>query len=341
MKSRFKSRIAILLTVVALACLFPISALAQSGDVQSEYTGSIQISTEKLEMAFVDSNLYGSFNDDGQFSELAKKYPANEILHLRTISAEGISKLSIDAQCIGVVVEPSETGKIELDLVGVKNPDSIKVETAIKDGQLTLTASANSSIGYICADAENRVNTVLLRVPAQKYSLIECKADTAVVTISDLGATINAVCSRGILAVIDDKIQSDCTLSTINGSVLVKGTQISGVLKVEAKNGSVSVKADTLGNAELTTKNGSINVDVGTISGDVTAKTKNGRVHVDLRNNPKNLALDAVCNANGRRILPAGWNNNERIGSGKPILKMSCENGIVELHTEQCKDVDN
>lgn len=337
MKSCLKSRIAALLTVAVLACLFPTAALAKNGEGESEYSGSIQISAEKLQMAFVDSNMYGSFNDDGQFSELAKKYPANKVSHLRTIPAEGISKILIDARCIGVVVEPSETGKIELDLVGVKNPNSVKAEAAVKDGQLTLTASADSGIGYVCADAEKRVNTVLLRVPAQKYSLIECEADTAIVTISDIGAAINAECSRGILAVIDDKIQSDCTLSTVNGSVLVRGSVISGAVELDAINGLLSVKADTLGKAELTTVNGSINMDVGTISGDVAAKTKNGTVHVDLRSKPKNLALEAVCASNGNATLPAGWKANERIGNGAPNLEMSCSNGSLKLHLGKCE----
>lgn len=238
--------------------------------------------------------------------------------------------------------------------MGVKNPDLVQVEASVTDGQLTVKASSDSRIEYICADAERRVNTVVLRVPAQKYTAIECNADMAIVLLPDLGAPIKGGCETGVLAVIDEEIKSDCTMSTGNGSLLVKGSLIGGAATMEAKNGlitlegeritgalalqtqngSMKITADTLGKAELTTKNGSITVDTGTIAGDVTAKAQNGRLHVNLRDIPKNLALDAASGKNGKAILPTGWNANERIGSGTPTLKMSCKNGTLKLQIQ-------
>lgn len=100
MKLCFKSRAAALLMTAALACLSPTVALAQSGSGAEEYTGSIQVSAEKLQLMFAD---YAASFDQGKdpFAALEKEYPANKVSPLRTIPAEGISKLLLEASYIG------------------------------------------------------------------------------------------------------------------------------------------------------------------------------------------------------------------------------------------------
>lgn len=352
--TRFKIRATALFTVAALLCLFSTTAVAASGN--SEYSGSLHASTEKLQIAFVE-NMSMSSNDKDPLAELAKEYTPNGVNHLRTISPKGVSTIVVDAKYIGVAVEPSVTENFELELVGVKNPKAVKANVTVKNGELTLTASSTPSVGYICADAATRVNTVVLRVPAQKYTSIKYNADNAVVLAPDLGATMKGVCAGGIVAVIDDEILSDCTLSTDNGTAYLKGGRIAGTTRVETQNGSatlvggqvtgplfmraqngmVNVKADSLAAAELTTRNGWVSLDAGVLTGDVIARTENGRVYVNLRSRPKNLTLDAARGANGRSVLPAGWKADERIGNGSPRLQISCTNGNLELGIGQSR----
>lgn len=90
-----------------------------------------------------------------------------------------MSRLAVNAALCGVVIEPSDTGSFELDTVGASGPISAKL--TLSGGTLTLTARGSTGLRYLCTREDARVNTVLLRVPAQRYFSLTLSARDALV----------------------------------------------------------------------------------------------------------------------------------------------------------------
>lgn len=337
--------------LLSIICIPPIPVFADNtGQKPSDV--SVSIDAEGLKMV-IGENWFQDYKGVSPYerAEEKAKYTPNTVVTIRTIPADDIRQIDIYGQSIGIVLEPSDTGAFELDLVGIHDPTEIKTDISVKDGVLLLKAEGKSSIDYINASEDKQINIVRLRVPSQTYSGIHVEGKTAIVRMKDFGPPISGAVDLGVLTVKDTVIKSDCTLTTKNGNIMIQGDEITGAMKLKASNGSVGVKgktvlgelmletangsvevtAETLGKAELVTQNGRVSMTAGLLTGDVTAGTKNGSVVVKLNKEPENLTLAFSTSVNGRHILPAGWTDDKILGNGSPKLAMSCINGSAEL----------
>lgn len=344
-------KIAGLLSILSMVCLSSVPVLA---DATGQMPGGVSLSIDGdgLRMTIGENWFHDSSGKTPyEKAEAETNYIPNTVVNIRTIPAENIEQISIDGKYIGIVLEPSDTGAFELDLVGVHNPDGVRTDASVQDGVLTLKAEADPRIGYINASEDRMINIVRLRVPIQAYSAIHVDGETAVIRMKDLGAPVSGTIDRGVLTVKDILIKSNCTLTTQNGNIMIQGDEISGSVNLQASNGSVGVKgktvlgevtletangsahvtAQTLGKTNVVTKNGSVKVAAELLTKDVSVSSKNGSVFVNLYEEPENLTLAFSTASNGSRVLPDGWTDDKILGNGSPKLTMSCTNGAAEL----------
>lgn len=322
---------------------------------------SVQIYEKSQQMAFYDEGYTWGYSKDEYFSKVEKENTPNKISHVKTLKADeisNISRISIEANRIGVLVEPSDTGDFKLDFIGVQDNSNIKADISAVDGKLTMTAVGGENIDYVCLDETKRVNTVRLSVPDKKYDLLEINCDTAFVLSPDLGAANTGSCGRGVITLSNTEISSDSTFGTSNGTIKIQGEKISGKVNLSAENGTVKVvggnvtgevelsaqngtvyiEADTLTTANMTTRNGKVDLDIGTIEGKVTTKSDNGNINVIFQKQPVDLAFNLDANSNANIVLPTGWEKTEKFGSAKPILNVFCKNGSIDVQIGEPKE---
>lgn len=346
MKKHTRHRIAALALSAALLGMLSLPAAAQSG-----FATMTRGSELKMLMAREEDEGFHLWESRDVWAEAERSHTPNTATPLSTLSPAGVTRLSLSVVTAGLVLEPSETGSFELELVGVAKAEDIKTSLTVKDGVLFLAVEGGPGVRYICAEPGGQVNVARLKVPPRDFTLVECAADTAVVLLPELGAPVKGTCAKGILAVDGDTVASACALETENGLVMVRGKEIAGAmtlkaengmvtltggtvtgpLAMSAENGMVNVSAERLAGLTAETKNGMIKIEAGRLTGDVSAVTGNGMVKVNLLEQPANLALAMTSASNGTVKLPDGWRADSRFGSGKPQLELACKNGRVSL----------
>lgn len=270
---------------------------------------------------------------------------------IKTVPAKGVTVLQVNAQFCGVAVEPSESGAFELTYVGVENTKDITVETAVKDGVLTVTCTGTLSERYMNTSSDFRVNTVRVGVPEGILTEISLDCGVGNILVNGLNVPVRGVETSGLTRVAGDRVASDVnlitingaaavqggtvsadvTLSTTNGSALLKADTVTGKTDLSAINGSVQVEVDRLENAVLQAVNGSVNAEVGTVGNNVFAGVENGSLHFNLTRQPQDLTFRMTNGWGGRLDLPDGWKDGYTVGNGKPVLKLSTGNGTLDF----------
>ncbi|WP_308754663.1 DUF4097 family beta strand repeat-containing protein [uncultured Anaerotruncus sp.] len=284
------------------------------------------------------------------FAAAAAKYASGGTVHLQTIPADGVNRLAVSAALCGVVIEPSDTGSFELDTVGASGPISARL--TLSGGTLTLTARGSTGLRYLCTREDARVNTVLLRVPAQRYFSLTLSAHDALVhAFGDAVGSVGGSADGGLLYVTAEKLSARCTMTCTNGDVVLEADEITGKQDVQtdngdisvragkvggelyfrSENGDISVSADTLGRATVTTRNGDLLLDVKELSRDAYLKDLNGDVRVNFRKEPQDLDFVFSGGNFDEMKLPRGWEGGVTLGSGEPKFTLRAENGAVRV----------
>lgn len=284
------------------------------------------------------------------FAAAASKYASGETVHLQTLPADGVSRLAVNAALCGVVIEPSDTGSFELDTVGASGPISARL--TLSGGTLTLTARGSTGLRYLCTHEDARVNTVLLRVPAQRYfSLTLSARDALVHAYGEAVGSVGGSADGGMLYVTAEKLSARCTMTCTNGDIVIEADEITGKQDVQtdngdiaviagkvggelyfrSENGDIAVRAETLGRATITTQNGDLLLDVKELTRDAYLKDLNGDVRVNFRKEPQDLDF-VFSGGNFDEIrLPRGWDGGVTLGSGEPKFTLRTENGEVRV----------
>lgn len=343
-------------SALAADCAMPVqvSAAEESLD-QDNPAMSTMVSASTGELAFKSDGGYYKHSGSDPWAALRSASTPNTVTDIKTIPNQNIVTLQVNADLCGVAVEPSESGSFEFSYIGVKEAGDIAVETAIKDGLLTVTCTGViPTEGYVNTDPDFRVNTVLVGVPSGVLqeirldcgvgSLLVNGVDVPVrgigvrgpirVTGDTISASVELQSDSGTLAVQGTTVSAPVTLNARNGSVALTAATVTGKADLSAKNGSVDVKADQMDNARLESRNGSITAELGAVGENVFAGVENGMLEFHLTKEPQDLAFHLSGGWDGRwgPDLPKGWHDGYTVGTGKPVLELSvAPNGILNF----------
>lgn len=366
MKRRSKLSIAVAAGLAAIALcgcavtrasadMPPTSALAAESLYQDNPAMSTMVSASTGELAFKSDGGYYKHSGSNLWATLRSASTPNTVTAIKTIPNQNIATLRVNADLCGVAVEPSESGSFEFSYIGVKEAGDIAVETAIKDGVLTVTCTgAMPTEGYVNTDPDFRVNTVLVGVPTGVLqeirldcgvgSLLVNGVDVPVrgignsglirVTGNTISASVELQCDRGALVVQGTMVSAPVILNARNGSVALTVATVTGKADLSTKNGSMDIKVDQLDNARLESRNGSITAEIDAVGENVFAGVENGMLKFHLTKEPQNLVFHLSGGWDGRwgAELPKGWHDGYTVGTGKPVLELSASpNGILSF----------
>ena len=317
-----------------------------------------EISEDKSEMIAggVDNtdSLFRQLGESERRKIISDNTP-NTVTAYKTIEAEGISKMKVASDLCGVIIEPSDTGKFEIAVVGMKNSGNFSVKTAVKDGVLSVELQGNKdNIYYISNTPGNLVNTVRIQVPSQALEEILVSDACGNTSIADMDIPLYATTINGNVKLIGNILEKDydmgsvngtvyllgkeikgkVTMDTVNGDVILKGDNIEGRADLECVNGDVKLKGGTVKDAYLSCINGDVKAEADKITGNLEASAMNGDVEVKIEKKPSDLFFQPSIGQNSEVSLPNGWRKGFRIGEGNAKLKISSMNGDVELEVE-------
>lgn len=298
------------------------------------------------------TNFKNNLTMDEVRNNLIKTVVPNQVESIKTISANGIEKLSVSAEACGIVVEAVDGAEYTLDYIGVLNKSSITVSISTANGILSVLAHGSDADRIISTAKDSRMNVVRIGVPISKLNeivvangahgcILISGVDVPVSGQADKGTvrvqseTINKAISleagSGSLIVRGTTISSNITMTVTNGSTRVEGETINGYLRLTASNGEVKLIADSIKNGEFTATNGDVDLKIGTIKQKVSAKISNGDLDIQLLNKPTDLAYRQTSGVNSDIFLPVGWKDGYRIGDGGASLEVSVGNGSYSL----------
>lgn len=277
-----------------------------------------------------------------------------QVLTIPQFRASDIKTLEIESSFCGIVIEPSDSDRYELILTGVRPEDKAEFQVGLfagAAGTLKLVANGTKTLQYISIAQGNRVNTIVLRVPADTtLDTVTFHSDFCVGQTYDFAAKVIADNDGGDLTIKDEAIRGDYELQTSNGDIRIIGDQIVGPVNLETKNGSVSVtgrlvsgpieltsgngnvkvSAEVLGETQLYSGNGNVTVDIGRLIGDADIKSGNGNVKLTFQRKPEDFSF-FYQKGNGRTKLPQGWSNGYRCGNGNHRLSLRAGNGNLTI----------
>lgn len=157
------------------------------------------------------------------------------------------------------------------------------------------------------------INTVLLRVPVQRYFSMPFSARDALVHAhGNAVGGISGSADGGMLCVTADRLSARCTMICVNGDFVLEADEITG-------------------KQEIQTENGDLLLDVKTLTKDAYLKDHNGDVRINFRKEPQDLDfVFSGSNFDGMK-LPRGWEGGVTLGDGEPKLTLRTEKGAVRV----------
>lgn len=225
---------------------------------------------------------------------------------------------------------------------GIHVTDWNQPNYSIKLCKAAVGADASQFLKSITLDINN--GHVTVKAPTRDFG---DRWTTAILIKAPAGAKLDLSVTNGGISLY--KTNANATAHAVNGGIDLEG--VHGTVSADAVNGGISVE-NSGGNVTARVQNGGISLKLGKSweGGRLVASSENGGLSVEV---PSNFAsplevsasqhTSMECSAEICKKAQRTWDDERRyfrVGSGDPLVKVTTENGGVEISDVRPGDDD-
>lgn len=225
-----------------------------------------------------------------------------------TIVDQAFTSVEVESDNMRIDILPTKDQHATVELTGrTKKKKNISFDVKVKGETLTIRAKERD-FRLFSFDFISSLNLRVL-LPEKQYKSLEVNNNNGKINVEDIKAV-------------------DLAAKTNNGSISLTNTSSEKIWAI-VDNGKVSLD-HAEGDIESSTDNGEISVNTRDLDRNIELRTSNGQIHIRTEKEPENATFQVNVN-NGKINILDKYSGNTVIGSGKYMIKLSTNNGQIDV----------
>lgn len=247
------------------------------------------------------------------------------VLDEKVIETLDFNHVKLEADNANVKIISTADDKARVTLVGNKHSPSLT--TNMEDDILHIQSKPEQK-RLISLDLFTKATEVTVHLPEEVYDDVEIKSHNGHITIEELAAdSIDLQADNGRINL--DNIQGNTIFVNANNGIIEANDVSAKAFEVASDNGRIELKninAPIVGQ----THNGTISLELENLLHNTDLHADNGKIDITLKNKPENVLYDLATD-NGRITVFEENKWDIQVGNGKPLLKLSSDNGRIQI----------